>query len=318
MEKVQFSVYEEADALPDLSCAFEVFLFNERRHLQHQKLPGDTLIFLLLTDRPATRLLASLPLILHHQTASNPRRATFGGFDAAPALPAELLSYFLEEVKAEARRRGISSIELRQPPLALRLRTDVTDALESAGFEQLYADVNYHRFIDGSAFRASIRKGEKWILSKARRKGYLFRQADMAQLPRLYDFLDAAATRKGFQLSMSLAQLQDWIQHFPCDFQAYELCDGPQTIAVGITVRLNERVIYILYLADHEAYLSDSPIVPLLEGIWNEAGRQGYELFDLGTASRRGEPIDGLCRFKKNIGFQTSENPFYVLTLEKN
>ena len=88
---------------------------------------------------------------------------------------------------------------------------------------------------------------------------------------------------------------------FPKAFQIFTVRDKHKIVALTVTVRVNDRILYNFYPADAAEYHNYSPTVMLTEGLYNYCWEVGIGLLDLGSA-----PNYGLIRFKKNLGAQAS------------
>lgn len=112
-------------------------------------------------------------------------------------------------------------------------------------------------------------------------------------------------------MTMSLEQLTEHFQKFPDNFQVFAVYDTQILMAIGVTIKINQDILYTFYLADNEDYLKISPTIFLLSGIYEYAQKGNYKILDLGIATDKGVLNEGLARFKRSLGGKLSEKKTY-------
>lgn len=75
-----------------------------------------------------------------------------------------------------------------------------------------------------------------------------------------------------------------------------------EIIAGVVTILVNQHILYTFYWGDNLAYCSHSPVVFLLQEIYEYCQKHQIQLMDLGTSSLNGVINQGSYNFKKNIG----------------
>lgn len=304
---------QESQAFPLL---FDPFLFNEPRHLAVQRQPGDQL--LTFTLHVPEGILVRLSVFITEERAVSPRRATFGGIEAAAGIAPEILIAFVQRVTD--RLKDLSTVVITQYPEALAPETSplIREALLAAGFQLTNTDLNYHIPVTDAPFEDGLHRGERWKARKAERMGFAFRKIERADPEILQDFVIRARERKGHRITLFPGLFAGLFQHFPEDIYAFGVFDGEHMIAVAVTIRLNSNALYTFHLADDGDYSRYSPTVFLIRGVYDWCRANGFGLLDLGIATDRGERNEGLIRFKKNLGATESEKGTFTYPFEKS
>jgi hypothetical protein len=117
-------------------------------------------------------------------------------------------------------------------------------------------------------------------------------------------------------MTMNLQQFENHFTLFPKNFQIFSVTDSEHIIAVGVTIKINEEIVYTFYLADDENYLKDSPTIFLLSGIYEYFQEKKYKILDLGIATAKGILNEGLANFKRSIGGNLSLKKTYIKTVK--
>lgn len=306
-----YQVFQATTAEPPLPARFERFLYNEPRHLQSQS-EGDWTTFFLENTRTRT-LDARLSLAVRDDEAVSPLRATFGGIEAAPDVPAEALHFFLEAVETGVRSQGLDGIRLTQWPAAYApgLAARLGAALQSRGFRRLFTDQNQHLAVTAEPLETRLHESARRRWRKAWQAGFRFERWETPNWAEAHAFIQAARARKGLPLSMTAPELRRLGETFPDEVAAFTVRAGGERAALGVTIRLNARVLYHFLPADAEAFLPYSPTVFLNAGLHDWARTNGFGLLDLGISTRQGVPNEGLLRFKRHLGAEISEKVTY-------
>lgn len=308
---VAYQVFQSTSAEPLLPARFESFLYNDPRHLRSQ-MGGECTTFFLQNHATGTTD-ARLSLFGRDGEALSPLRATFGGIEAAPDLPAEALDFFLEAVETWARSRELTGLRLTQWPAAYTpdLATRLDAVMQNRGFQRLLTDQNQHLVVDTHPVETRLHESARRRLRKARQAGFRFERWENPDWAVAHAFIQSARARKGLPLSMSAAELRRLGETFPDAVAVFTVRTGSEVAALGITIQLNARVLYHFLPADAERFLAYSPTIFLNVGLHDWARANGFGLLDLGISTRQGVPNEGLLRFKRHLGAEISEKVTY-------
>lgn len=305
-----YEIRRTTDAEPPQPVRFERFLYNEPRHLVSQG-GGATSFFLLHEITRTTD--ARLSLFVLEKEAVSPRRATFGGLEAAPDVPESALRALLRAAEDWAAAEGLTALRLTQwpaayaPELAQRLHA----VLLAEGYRVLFTDQNQHLPLTGEPPETRMHLSARRRLRKAERAGFAFSTWENPDWEVVYAFILAARERKGLPLSLTAPELRTLGQTFPHDVTVFTVRAGTALAALGVTIRLNDRVLYHFLPADATEFLPFSPTIFLNARLAAWAWQRGFGLLDLGISTRQGLPNEGLLRFKRNLGAEVSAKRVY-------
>ena len=106
---------------------------------------------------------------------------------------------------------------------------------------------------------------------------------------------------------MSYAQMKTVCDNFPEDFKLFGVYDNNALAAASISIMINKSILYNFYSAHAKQYDALSPVVRLMEGIYEHCQSDKIKIIDLGTSALNGRPNFGLLDFKLNLGASPSE-----------
>jgi lipid II:glycine glycyltransferase (peptidoglycan interpeptide bridge formation enzyme) len=121
--------------------------------------------------------------------------------------------------------------------------------------------------------------------------------------------------RKGHHVSMSFADFRQLFTDFPGIYKIFAVRDRSRMVAVTVAVEINKHILYYFLPAHDEAYNTYSPMVLLIQCLYDYCRQAGFTLLDLGISTDKGVPNYGLMRFKQNIGAVTSLKLSFVKNL---
>lgn len=296
--------------LPNLSgqlgVAFEPlpFLFNEPRHLLSQA-PEGSLTFLLFRH---DTIVARFCGFTQHSTLVSPLKGTFGGLEVSDLIPESVIGQFLVFVEAWSKRHGLVGIRFVQAPNALlgSVADKLNNTLQKSGYQIITQETNQHIVVTAQPTSALLHRSALRKLRKCQRGGLAFRELSAAALPEFHALLSEARQRKQRPVSLSLLQLQRLFDTLPNDFRLVGVFDQQRLVSACVVVRLNAHMLYYFLPADHPDYQSFSPSVMLLSGLYEYAQQTHCTIIDLGVSSLEGEVNQGLFRFKRSVGAESS------------
>lgn len=288
---------------------FERFLFNETPHLKGQVQPGDEVLTFLLRKGEDTH--ARLSVFLVNDQGVSPRRATFGGVESYPEIPAEALRFFLQEVLNQLRSIGLTRLVIRSFPEGLNpaLARVLHQRYLDAGFTVTSTELNQHLAVGEREMM--LHDSTRRRLKKSLREGLVFEEWREPVWAEVHAFVAAARARKQRPMTMSLETLQASVTQLPGVFQVFTARLQGKLAALTVTVRINDRILYTLYPADDPEFLDLSPLILVNAGLYQYCLDHGYQILDLGISTENGIRNEGLIRFKKNLGALESEKHSY-------
>ncbi|QHT66567.1 GNAT family N-acetyltransferase [Rhodocytophaga rosea] len=290
----------------DINCAFPAYLFNEPIHLRQQPCQRFTTFYLFHKRRK--RAEARFSFFVQDGKAVSPCRATFGSIEIHPSLPQQALDFFIQTINQYAVNRGVTEIHIKSYPFcyAPEPATHLTASLTREGYQISLTELNYHIPITLTPFESLLHASEKRRLKKCIGHGFVFAEELDPDLSAIYQMVKDTRLKGGFPISLSYTDFEQLFLRFPGIYQVFTVKDSNRIIALTVTVRINQDILYNFYPADDPEYRHFSPAVLLMKGVYEHGQEQQYSILDLGIATDQGEPNYGLIRFKRFIGGKSS------------
>lgn len=254
---------------------------------------GDIHLFSILDEE--ARLEGVIAFLMREGTAISPPRATFGGW-YGNTLPTKVQADFWLWVQKELKLLGAKSIQIKLPPAYIE------GQMNFGAYTTMIQDLNFHLILSED-FVKNLHLSAHRRLKKAQKAGFTATHWENLNLDTAYQFIAEARKRKGYPLTLTCEQFQEMFALFPANYAIFIVKSPTDEIAaLTVTVKINAQVLYNFYPADAEKYLTYSPMIFLLEYLHTWAGRQGFEVLDLGIATENGVQNEGLIRFKEHLG----------------
>jgi hypothetical protein len=165
-------------------------------------------------------------------------------------------------------------------------------------------DVTQYLAVETTSFESKIKVSEKQKLRKANRV-FQFSKLPIDRLPNVYDLIKSNRIWKNYPITTTYEWLNKLVQYFPEDYLLFGVFDD-EMIAAAVAIRINREILYTFYLGDVPRTRNVSPVVFLLDGIYNYSEQMGFKLLDLGISTDQGVLNFGLYNFKKNLGAMDS------------
>lgn len=297
---------------------FKPYFFNEIEHLQLQREENECYTFYWQNVNNQT-IEARFSIIIHDNVAYSPFKATFGGIEFHEEIAAKNLFEFLNKIVQFLQSLRVKSLLIKSYPAAyLSEYQDIIlkKCLSKLHFLINYTDQNYEILVsDKSFYETVIGTRTKQLLRTYIKKGYGFKQELDPNIVLIHAFIARSRMRKNRLMTMNEEQLTQHFKIFPKNFQLFSVTHSNISIAMGVTIKINEEILYTFYLADEENHLKNSPITFLLSGIYEYSQREKFKILDLGIATEKGVLNEGLARFKQNLGAKISAKKEYFLSL---
>jgi len=240
------------------------------------------------------------------KVAESPHKSSFGSFEFNPDLSLPELEKFINEVCKKLIHHKCHTFYIRSWPHCYNPAqfTILHSALLQSGFTVKTTDLNFHLEINEKPFIDKIDSSEKWILNKCKKNKFYFDVLDPVKyLEEVYNFLSVSVRKHKDELSMSFFKLSDSFKQFPENYFLFGVFNNEnKLLSASVGVRINASIFYIFYLGYEVQFSSFSPMVLLMEGIYNFCRENKYEIMDLGIATEKGVPNYGLIHFKRNLG----------------
>ena len=316
--KYQLIISHNFNIIPAEIFNFERYFFNEVEHLKHQKGENDCYAFYWQNINNQT-IEGRFSVIIQNEMAFSPLKATFGGIEFYEGILEEDLFEFLSKIIQFLKIQQVESIEINSYPesyLNEYQNKILQSCLSKLNFYVKYTEQNYEIPItDKSFYETVIGSTAKQLLRTYNKKGYVFQQEINPDFEIIHAFIAHSRERKNRPMTMSLEQLTEHFKIFVKYFKLFFVTYLDAMVAVGITIKINDEILYTFYLADDENYLRDSPTTFLLSGIYEYGKQNNYKILDFGIATDKGIINEGLSKFKLSLGAKMSEKNRYFLLI---
>ena len=297
---------------------FERYFFNEIEHLQHQRGNNDCYTF--YWQNVDNHIIEGrFSIIIQNKMAFSPLKATFGGIEFNKEILEKDLFKFLSKIIQFLKIQQVESIEINSYPegyLTDYQNKILQNCLSKLHFQIKYIEQNYEIPITNKSFYETvIGSTAKQLLRTYNKKGYVFQEESNPDFETIHSFIAKSRERKNRPMTMSLEQLTEHFKIFVKYFKLFFVTYLDAMVAVGITIKINDEILYTFYLADDENYLRDSPTTFLLSGIYEYGKQNNYKILDFGIATDKGIINEGLSKFKLSLGAKMSEKNRYFLLI---
>ena len=231
----------------------------------------------------------------------SPLSATFGGiFKGASSSTTEnellgsLIRYLIEN--------QVSEIEITLPPNHLNYDYMVSlDTYLAHGFELSYSNVNHYISLH-TWDHQKLSKGNRKKLRQAKELELEFATSSGDDVKLAYEVIAKNRESLGSKVSLELNKLMELMNSFPDEYSCYLLKSKSGDIAAAaFLVETSQDNIYVYLWADEPHFRGVSPLVLLLDYLVTKV-QDRFTYLDLGTSAINGVALDGLVRFKTNLG----------------
>ena len=285
-------------------------LFQTRRYFRLH-LRGNDHYFTLKSSRSSEVLAAIHISETKPGLFRSPARATYGGPALAPGAH-DVVEPFLEIVCEKLRLEGATGMSVVCPPHGHEPEriSNLWEALEKLGFEAHEIETNHIISVDNPNLSAKMAHNNRKRLKKCERNGFQFSVASGDSRRRVYDVILANRKSRGFNMSMTWAEVETMISEFPQNIEFYKVSSDGNIAAGAMCLMLNPTTLYVLFWGHLPEFDSYSPVVMLATGIYNRCREEGMKLMDLGTSHSK-----GLIGFKEKLGAKAFEKRTYNIRL---
>lgn len=247
--------------------------------------------------------------------ARSPYRNPFGSIEFSDNMEPRELYEFIKYIEKRLAELGAKRVEIKNyPQLYAPGRVSILcTLLMNLGFTVKEAEISACIQVNHRALFDVMSSWEKRKSAQIKRTNLRFSVLPLQRLNEVYSFISSCRQDRNQALSLSFPQLKNVCDHFPEDFILFGVYDGAVLAAASVCIKVNKTIIYNFYYAHARQYDSLSPVVRLIEGIYQHCQAEKIHLVDLGTSSLNGKPNFSLLDFKLHLG----ATPTQKLTFEK-
>jgi len=242
----------------------------------------------------------------------SPARATYGGILKVGSnslqdstLLDSLLAYLVQE--------NVPEIQISLAPEHLASENLIpSEVYLSHGFTVKFENTSHYIEMDKWT-SSSLSKGNRKKSKQANQLGLVFEETLEVAQENCYQLIATNREKLGAKVSVSFSKLMELKSTFPDKYFFYHLrspCNG-KIAAAAVLVETSPANLYVYLWADSLEFRSVSPIVSLLERLIDKFTLK-YNYLDLGTSAIDGVVLEGVARFKDNLGATRSSKKTIV------
>ena len=287
--------------------SFENHIYNDPEFIKINT--GKDPIVYSAVEKETNIILAQWKFTLVKNIAMSPEIGPFGSIEMNSFIQDEVLEDFISFVDDQLRQIGAYGIKMKchasfqSPGNTLKCK----NALIRSGYILDSTDINHHIEVSNKDFISFIHPMEKRRLDKCEKKGMLIRKAGLDELEQVHDFISRCRREKDLEINIEKERFLKVINNLPEHYHIFISLINNEFASATVCVHVNNRILYNYLPASAEKFSSMSPIVMLMEHVYEFAQNMNYKSLDLGISSIDGKPQTGLILFKERIGGITSE-----------
>lgn len=237
----------------------------------------------------------------------SPLKAPFGSIDMDTLSPLEVLGEFLDLILQWAKNKLVSTIKIKHYPQCYDPEGTalIQNLLFSRGFE--VTDIDIAQFIEVGVPPSSLfSQSEKNRLNKCIRAGFSFELLENYSSSQVYQLIKACKDRKGYPTSMSFDSFNRMLVDFCKTYLVFGVKDRDKLVSVSICIVINGDIIYDFMHGHLLEYDQFSPVVFLVNGVYDYCLSNGFKILDLGLSTEQSLVNAGLYNFKARLGTRPS------------
>lgn len=333
---VQFEA--QIDSQIRQNAQLDEFLFNKTPHLFLQKNNDENISFFSLFLEDNNKIYARFNVFFdkrnNPKTAFSPLKMPFGGIECYEDLSYEKLYFFVNEIQKFCEEKLTKLLKITFYPFSYvpEQAHTLTQVLLQQNFSITNSEITHFIEIDKQNFIEKIDVSAKRRIKKCKNNpNFIFEKLILSddleekkqQLSVCHNIFVENRRRKNFPISIDFEGFVRLFCEFPDEHTIFVVKDltkdlaerqaENQIIAFSVAIRINKSILYHFIPADVVGYEVFSPMIFLINGMYEYCQKEQIKILDLGISTAGGEPNFGLIRFKKSLGAKSS----LKLTFEK-
>jgi len=276
-------------------------LFNTVKH-RHLQSSQNWISFYILNDNKK-EVEGVFHVHVSGSLAVSPYRAPFGSIEFSEHTPLHVVFDFINFINVSLKNQGIKDIRIKMPPDAYSEQAIslLKVLLVTNGFQVEAAEVGSVIHIGDDDFKSIIKNSERQVLCQYHNKKFQCTRVSLENFENVYTFIRTHQELKGYTLSMSFEELKRTVETFKDNFFLFVVFDQQQIIAASVSIKVMDHVLYNFYLAHDTAYKQYSPVIAIIEALYNFCKENAISILDLGTSMLQDKPNFSLLEFKYRI-----------------
>lgn len=296
-------------------CEFDPYIFNDPKNLTIQANTGWRSFYALRSEKKIAK--ARVHFHIEDNEAISPHKNPFGSFEFSDSLPTKELFDFIRWVEVQLAGLGVKRIEIKSYPHMYQSRCSalLTTFLLNQGYKIMKAELSACIEVSPTALYDVMSSWEKRKSGQVKRTGLRFSPIPVTRIKEVFDFISSCREERKQSLSMNYGQMKTVCDHFPDKFCLFGIYESNALAAASISILVNKTILYNFYSAHAKQYDVLSPVVRLMEGIYEFCQGEKIRLIDLGTSALQDRPNFSLLDFKLNLGASPTQKLIFEKTV---
>lgn len=294
----------------------EGYFFNNPDHLNQQT--NEPIHRLSLQNAITGQAEVRCAFSIRGELALSPIAAPFGSIEFVETVSPVVLDAFVEALLEKSRQTGCKRLRLVNYPhcYAPRQIHRLVYTLAERGFNIIKNIHTYYLPVEDAPLTKRMHPQERQRLRKSQQTGLTASLWENPCLPTLINFIQESRQQQGYPLTIPMDCLSRLLRRFPEKFPVFVVRDGPTIAALCVCVRVRHDILYSFLPARNANYQSLSPMVMLIDHLYQYSQHKGIDLLDLGSSlDAHQQPKPSLARFKQNMGAITSPKLTFEIEL---
>lgn len=281
------------------------YLFNQPKHTQLQSEKVRKCFYVLDNYQNCT---CFIWFFIDNQKALSPLKAPFASVEIIEPISNKILYSFITYCLDELVKLGVKRVSIKNPPTIYDETKSATlnVMLQNLGFQLAVAEISSIIQVSKDDYITRLTSWEIRKLKQSKAAGLTLKMNPLSDLETVYGFIKRCREKKEFELSMSIEQLIAMHVLFPNEIILFTIVKEHEIVAACISILVRKDILYTFYYDHDSNYNLFSPVVLLMDGIYEHCFKNSVSLIDLGTAALNGQPNFNLLDFKQNLGGKPS------------
>ena len=259
--------------------------------------------FLIINSR-SQMIAASIHFQIKEDLAISINTAPFGSISLFHEVDFDTLSDFMNYIETHLSLKEVRKIKIRHYPGIYHPHTyeKVISALALSGFRISLIDINQIIEITDDPFDSIIHPMELRNLNKTKTEGIIFTEHQNTEAKLVFNAIDTFRKARNIPVNIEFDSLMKLIHIFPQNYKLFSVSMKNEMVAATVCVMVKDSILYNFLPAHNSSFNMYSPMVFLMEKIYQYTSENKIKFIDLGVSSINNNPQKGLIRFKERLG----------------
>lgn len=280
-------------------------LFYQPGYLNTQKYENPVAF----TFQDQDQLAGALVFNCQNDIATSLNRSPFGSMWLKEKCNQSTFEAFIAFVRQALSEHDIHRMEVTIPSSIYSEFAPATFWMK-VGFQLATQEVNQHLGVNAS-FEQNLHHMEKRKLKKLQEGKLVFQMEPPTKeiIGECHAFIARCRKEQGLTINITIEKLLQLHASLPKKYSFFTARSGMELVAAVITCEVDQKHMYYFLPATDPLYRKDSPMVGLVNLIYQHCKQQGKQFLDLGISSINGQLQQGLYDFKHRLGAVESFKP---------